>query len=92
MVVKRSETVILLILLPFFAFGDNGMAYIGAALAVGLSSLAAGIAVGLVGAAAMGTIGEKPELSGRALIFIGLAEGIAIYGLIVAILILGKIT
>ncbi|HHG73897.1 MAG TPA: F0F1 ATP synthase subunit C [Persephonella sp.] len=81
-----------MVLLPFFAFGDNGMAYIAAALAVGLSSLAAGIAVGLVGAAAMGTIGEKPELSGRALIFIGLAEGIAIYGLIVAILILGKIT
>lgn len=39
----------------------------------------------------MGTIGEKPELSGRALIFIGLAEGIAIYGLIIAILILGTI-
>ncbi len=92
MVVKRSDTVVLMVLLPFLAFGDNGMAYIAAALAVGLSSLAAGIAVGLVGAAAMGTIGEKPELSGRALIFIGLAEGIAIYGLIVAILILGKIT
>ena len=39
----------------------------------------------------MGTIGEKPELAGRALIFVGLAEGIAIYGLIIAIMILGKI-
>jgi len=90
--VKKFITVFLTVVLPSLAFGDNGMAYMAAALAVGLSSLAAGIAVGLVGAAAMGTIGEKPEISGRALIFIGLAEGIAIYGLIVAILILGKIT
>jgi V/A-type H+-transporting ATPase subunit K len=45
----------------------------------------------VVGAAAMGAIGEKPELAGRALIFIGLAEGIAIYGLIVALMILAKL-
>ncbi|SNZ09169.1 V/A-type H+-transporting ATPase subunit K [Persephonella hydrogeniphila] len=88
---RNYRTVLLLILFPLIALGDNGMAYIAAALSVGLSSIAAGIAVGLVGAAAMGTIGEKPELSGRALIFIGLAEGIAIYGLIIAILILGKV-
>ena len=69
---------------------DNGVAYIAAAIAVGLSTIASGIAVGLVGAAAMGAIGEKPELSGKALIFLGLAEGIAIYGLIIAIMILGK--
>lgn len=49
------------------------------------------MAVGYVGAAAMGAIGEKPELAGRALIFVGLAEGIAIYGLIIAIMILGKV-
>jgi V/A-type H+-transporting ATPase subunit K len=68
-----------------------GWAYLSAALAVGASSLGAGIAVALVGSAAMGAVGERPEMAGRALIFLGLAEGIAIYGLIVAIMILGKI-
>ena len=70
---------------------DTGVAYIAAALAVGFSTIAGGIAVGLVGAAAMGAVGEKPEISGKALIFLGLAEGIAIYGLIIAIMILGKV-
>ena len=65
--------------------------FLAAAIVVGVGSLGAGVAVGYVGAAAMGTIGEKPELFGRALIFVGLAEGIAIYGLIIAIMILGKI-
>ncbi len=66
-------------------------AYIGAALAVGSSTIGAGIAVGLVGAAAMGALSERPEIAGRALIFLGLAEGIAIYGLIIAIMILGTL-
>jgi V/A-type H+-transporting ATPase subunit K len=79
--VSASETTI----------SDEGAAYIAAAIAVGLSTIAGGIAVGLVGAAAMGAIGEKPEISGKALIFLGLAEGIAIYGLIIAIMILGKV-
>ncbi len=65
--------------------------YMGAAVAVGASSLAAGIAVAMVGSAAMGAMSERPEMAGRALIFMGLAEGIAIYGLIIAIMILGKI-
>ena len=68
----------------------SGMLYLAAALCVGFSSFAAGWAVSTVGAAAMGAISEKPELAGRALIFVGLAEGIAIYGLIVAIMLLGK--
>ena len=71
--------------------GSAKWGYIGAALAVGASTIGAGIAVGLVGAAAMGAISERPEVAGRALIFLGLAEGIAIYGLIIAIMILGKI-
>ena len=71
--------------------GASGLGYLAAAIAVGASTLGAGIAVAVVGAAAMGAIGEKPELAGRALIFIGLAEGIAIYGLIVALMILAKI-
>lgn len=64
--------------------------FMAAALAVGLSSLGAAIAVATVGSSAMGAMSEKPELGGRALIFLGLAEGIAIYGLIIAIMILGK--
>lgn len=66
-------------------------AFLAAALAVSIGSIAGGGAVGYVGAAAMGAIGEKPELAGRALIFVGLAEGIAIYGLILGIMILGKV-
>ncbi|RMH05648.1 MAG: F0F1 ATP synthase subunit C [Nitrospirae bacterium] len=71
--------------------GVVGWGYLAAAIAVGLGALGAGIAVGLVGAAAVGTIGERPELMGRTLIFVGLAEGIAIYGLVIAIMILGRV-
>ena len=66
----------------------SGWAAIAAGIAVGLGSIGAGIAVGQVGAAAMGVIGEKPELLGKTLIYLGLAEGIAIYGLVIAILLL----
>jgi V/A-type H+-transporting ATPase subunit K len=65
-------------------------AFLSAALAAGLSALAAGYAVAMVGSAAVGALAEKPELLGRVLILVGLAEGIAIYGLIVAILILNR--
>jgi V/A-type H+-transporting ATPase subunit K len=64
--------------------------FMAAALATGLSSLGAGIAVASVGSAAIGAMAEKPELLGRALIMVGLAEGIAIYGLIISILILNR--
>lgn len=64
--------------------------FLAATAAVGISTIAGAIAVGMVGAAAMGAIGERPELATRALIFVGLAEGIAIYGLIVSVMILGK--
>lgn len=69
----------------------QGFGYLAAALATGLSSLAAGYAVAHVGAAAIGAITEKPELLGRMLILVGLAEGIAIYGLIISILILNRL-
>jgi V/A-type H+-transporting ATPase subunit K len=62
----------------------------GAALSTGLACIGAGIAVGIAGAAAIGGITEKPEVFGRALVFVGLAEGIAIYGLIIAVMILNK--
>jgi V/A-type H+/Na+-transporting ATPase subunit K len=63
-------------------------AALGAALATGLACIGAGIAVGIAGAAAIGGITEKPEILGRTLIFVGLAEGIAIYGLIISFMIL----
>ncbi len=65
-------------------------ASLGAAIATGLAAVGAGIAVSGTGAAAIGAIAEKPESFGRALIFVGLAEGIAIYGLIIAFLILNR--
>lgn len=68
-----------------------GWAYLGASLAAGLACIGAGIAVAVVGAAALGVVGEKPELLGSTLIYLGLAEGIAIYGVIIALLILGKV-
>lgn len=69
----------------------NGIAFFSAALAVGVSVLAAGVAIAGVGSAAVAAVAEKPELLGRTLIFVGLAEGLAIYGLIIAILIFGKL-
>ena len=67
--------------------GLSGAA-LGAALSTGLACIGAGIAVGIAGAAAIGGITEKPEILGRTLIFVGLAEGIAIYGLIISFMIL----
>ena len=67
-------------------------AFMSAALVAGLAAVGAAYAVAVVGAAAMGAVAEKPETAGRALIFVGLAEGIAIYGLIVSILILNRLT
>lgn len=73
------------------ASGERLWGFMAAALAVGIGSLGAAIAVATVGSAALGAMSEKPEVGGRALIFLGLAEGIAIYGLIIAIMILGKV-
>jgi V/A-type H+-transporting ATPase subunit K len=64
---------------------------VAAALSTALAATGAGYAVARVGSAAIGAIAEKPELFGRALVLVGLAEGIAIYGLIVSILILNRI-
>lgn len=65
--------------------------YMAAAVATGLSSIGAGIAVSQVGAAAMAAISEKPELFGRVIVILGLAEGIAIYGLIISIMIIADL-
>ncbi len=63
---------------------------LAAALATGLACIGGGIAVGGSGAAAIGATAEKPETFGRSLLFVGLAEGIAIYGLVLSFIILGR--
>jgi len=68
-----------------------GLALLGAGIPTALATFAAGLAVGPVGAASLAVIAEKPEMFGRTLIYLGLAEGIAIYGLVVTILLLGRI-
>ncbi len=62
--------------------------YLAAAIAVGLACIAGGMAVGKIGSAAMGAMSENSELSGKALPFVGLAEGICLWGMLVAVLIL----
>jgi V/A-type H+-transporting ATPase subunit K len=70
---------------------NNGLGYISMALVTGLACIGAGIAVGSVGPAAIGLIGEQPGAIGTTLIYVGLAEGIAIYGIVISILILNKL-
>lgn len=69
----------------------NGIGLIAAAVATGLACIGAGIAVAVVASSAVGAISENPSLLGKTVIFAGLAEGIAIYGLIISIMILNKI-
>lgn len=69
----------------------TGLGYIGAALAVGLSGIGGGIAVSAAAAAALGAISENEKTFGKALIFVGLAEGVALYGLLVAFMIISSL-
>jgi len=71
--------------------GTSQWGYVAAALATGLSSVGAAYAVGSVAGASVGALAEKPELFGRLLILVGLAEGIAIYGVIISVLILNRL-
>ena len=73
--------------------GDSGagMGFIAAGISTGLATIGAGYAVGAVGSSALGAVSENPRILGKTLIFVGLAEGIAIYGLIVSIMILGAL-
>jgi V/A-type H+-transporting ATPase subunit K len=70
--------------------GSDPYKSLAAALAVGIGSIGAAYAVSTTGSAAVGAIAEKPEVFGRALIFVGLAEGVAIYGLIIAFMIISR--
>lgn len=73
------------------AASSQGYGYIAAALSTGLAALGAGIAVGSVGSAALGAVSEDEKMLGKTLIFVGLAEGIAIYGLVITIMILSRL-
>ena len=68
-----------------------GWAFFSAALVTGMSGIGAGIAVAYVGAAAVGAISEKPEVAGKTILYVGLAEGIAILGFGIAFIILSKV-
>lgn len=73
------------------ANSSSGLGYIGAALSTGLACLGCGVAVGNVGSAALGAVSEDEKMLGKTLIYVGLAEGIAIYGLVISIMILGAL-
>lgn len=72
------------------SFGP-GMAYLGAALSTGIAAIGGGIAVGGGAPAAIGALTEDPTSFGKALIFVALGEGIALYGMLISILILNKV-
>ena len=68
-----------------------GLAFIGIGLPTALSTIGAAIAVGPIGAASLAAVSEKPEMFGRTLVYLGLAEGLAIYGLVISILLLNRV-
>ena len=73
------------------AGGVAGMGYLAAALSTGLSCIGGGIAVSAAASAALGAISEDGSILGKSLIFVGLAEGVCLYGLIISFMILGKL-
>lgn len=69
----------------------NGLGYLAAAISTGLAAVGAGIGVGQAGSAAIGAISEDASILGKTLIVLGLAEGVAIYGLVISIMILQRL-
>ena len=69
----------------------RGMGYLSAALAVAVSGIAGGLAVSASASAAIGAISENESVFGKCLIFVGLAEGIALYGLLIGFMIISKL-
>lgn len=69
----------------------TGLGYLAAALVTGMSCIGGGIAVASAASAALGAISEDSSILGKSLIFVGLAEGVALYGLIISFMILGKL-
>jgi V/A-type H+-transporting ATPase subunit K len=96
----KAKSIVFVLLMMFVAAGSvfaqteaaaadgSAIKYIAAGLAVGLACIAGGMAVGKIGAAAMGAMSENAELSGKALPFVGLAEGICLWGFLVALFII----
>lgn len=68
-----------------------GMGYLAAALVTGLSCIGGGIAVANAASSALGAISEDGSIFGKSMIFVAMAEGIALYGLIISFMILGKL-
>ena len=68
-----------------------GWGYLAAALSTGMSCIGGGIAVSAAASAALGAISEDGSILGKSLIFVGLAEGVCLYGLIISFMILGKL-
>lgn len=62
--------------------------YLAAAIAIGCATIASGMAIGRIGSAAMGAISERPEASGSAIILAALAEGVCLWGFLIAFFIL----
>lgn len=73
------------------AASATGLGYIAAAASVGLACIGGGIAVSAAASAALGAISEDSSILGKSLIFVGLAEGVCLYGLIIAFMILGRL-
>ena len=73
------------------AISTQGVAFLAAALVTGLGTIGTGIATGQAAAAALGAISENEGIMGKALIFVSLCEGIAIYGLLISFTILGRV-
>ena len=69
----------------------TGMGYLSAALVTGISGIGSGIAIASSASAALGAISENDSLFGKSIIFVAMAEGIALYGLIISFMILGKL-
>lgn len=70
---------------------NKGLSMLAAALATGISGIGGGIAVGNAAPAAIGATSEDPKAFGKALIFVALGEGVALYGLLISILIISNI-
>ena len=70
---------------------NTGFGYIAAALSTGLACIGGGIAVSAAASAALGAVSEDSSIFGRSLVFIGLAEGVCIYGVVIAVMILGRL-
>lgn len=69
---------------------DNSLKYLAAAIAIGFATIGSGLAIGKIGSAAMGAISEKPEVAGTAIILAALAEGVCLWGFLIAFFILQK--